>query len=68
MHEHGVPLVNHPKGQRAAKPFAAEVDLLRLFLLWSEGVALVMGVIFWARFALTRSPFSLEPAIVLPGA
>ena len=68
MHEHEVPLVNHPDGERAAKPLPAEVDLLCLFLLWMEGVAVVMGVVFWTSFALTRSPFSLGLAIVLPGA
>ena len=33
-----------------------------------HGVPLVLGAVFRARFALTRSPFSLELAIVLPGA
>ena len=68
MHEHGVPRIDHPEGERAAKPLPAELDPLRLFLLWSEGVALVLGAVFWASFALSRSPFSLGLAIVLPGA
>ena len=68
MPEPGVPLIDHPEGKRAAEPLPAEVDLLCLFLLWMEGVAVVMGVIFRTSFALSRSPFSLGLAIVLPGA
>ncbi len=67
MHDHGVPLVDHPEGKRAAKPLPAEVDLLCLFLLWMEGVAVVMGVVFWTSFALTRSPFSLGLGIIFSG-
>ena len=67
MPDHAVPLVDHPEGKRAAEPLPAEVDLLCLFLLWMEGVAVVMGVVFWTSFALTRSPFSLGLAIIFSG-
>ena len=67
MPEPGVPLIDHPEGKRAAEPLPAEVDLLCLFLLWMEGVAVVMGVVFWTSFALTRSPFSLGLAIIFSG-
>ena len=67
MHEHGVPLIDHPEAGRAAKPLPAEVDLLCLFLLWMEGVAVVMGVVFWTSFALSSSPFSLGLGIIFSG-
>ena len=67
MHEHGVPLIDHPEAGGAAKPLPAEVDLLCLFLLWMEGVAVVMGVVFWTSFALSSSPFSLGLGIIFSG-
>jgi len=67
MPDHAVPLVNHPEGERAAEPLSAEVELLCLFLLWMEGVTVVMGVVFWTSFALTSSPFSLGLAIIFSG-
>ena len=67
MHEPEVPLIDHPEGEGAAEPLPAEVELLCLFLLWMEGVAVVMGVIFWTSFALSRSPFSLGLAIIFCG-
>ncbi len=64
MDEHGARLIDDPEGERAAEPLPAEVELLCLFLLWMEGVAVVMGVVFWTSFGLTRSPFSLGLAII----
>jgi len=67
MDEHGARLIDDPEGERAAEPLPAEVELLCLFLLWMEGVAVVMGVVFWTSYGLTRSPFSLGLAIIFSG-